>query len=263
MFFIILVTAFVMGDTASKGKRLLLIGQGPDGHPAGTHEFMAGVRILARCLQRIPGMQVIVVKADEPWKEGPSLLDSADGVLLFVSQGARWINNEPTRLAALKRLGKRGGAYVAVHWGMGTVEAKNIEDFVNLFGGCHGGPDRKHKTLEVSISILDPSHPVCRGISTFRIYDEFYYRLKFVRPRESITPLIQAKIDGNQETLAWAWERSDGGRSSGFSGLHFHRNWQREEYRRLVVQAVLWSMRLAVPAWGVNVDVSRDFLRLK
>ena len=87
-------------------------------------------------------MQVIVVKADEPWKEGPSLLDSDDGVLLFVSQGARWINNEPTRLAALKRLGKRGGAYVAIHWGMGTVETKNIEDFVNLFGGCPGDPDR-------------------------------------------------------------------------------------------------------------------------
>lgn len=51
LFFIILGTAFVMGDTTSKGKRLLLIGQGPDGHPAGTHEFMAGVRILARCLQ--------------------------------------------------------------------------------------------------------------------------------------------------------------------------------------------------------------------
>ena len=156
-------------------------------------------------------------------------------VCYFVSQGARWINNEPTRLAALKRLGKRGGAYVAIHWGMGTVEVKNIEDFVNLFGGCHGGPDRKHKTLEVSISILDPSHPVCWGISTFRIYDEFYYRLKFVKPRESITPLAQTKTDGNQEIFTWAWERSDGGRSSGFRGLHFHRNWQREEYRRLVV----------------------------
>ena len=49
-------------------------------------------------------------------------------------------------------------------------------------------------------------------------------------------PILRAPIDGTAETVAWAWERPDGGRSFGFSGLHFHDHWKRPEYRRLVAQ---------------------------
>ena len=76
-----------------KPQRLLLIGQGPDGHPYTTHEFMAGVNLLAKLLSHTPDLQTIVVKADEPWKEGPELIDGADGVLLFVAQGAAGYNS--------------------------------------------------------------------------------------------------------------------------------------------------------------------------
>ena len=248
---------------ASRGKRLLLLGQGPDGHPAGTHEFMAGVRILSHCLKRFPGVEAVIVAADEPWEEGPALLDSADGLVLFVSEGAKWMSNAPARLAALQRFGRKGGSCVVLHWGMGTVEAKNIAEFVKLFGGCHGGPDRKHDTMEVTAIIPDPSHPVTRGIADFDVHDEFYYRLKFVQPFSSIIPLVQADIEGKRETVAWAWQRGDGGRSFGFSGLHFHKNWQHPQYRRLAVQAVLWTLDLPVPDTGVNVDVPEELLRLE
>ena len=83
-------------EPATPGKkRLLLIGQGPDGHPAGTHEFLPGVRILAHCLKQFPDLEAVVVSADEPWSEGPALLESADGLVLFVSEGAKWLSKEP------------------------------------------------------------------------------------------------------------------------------------------------------------------------
>jgi hypothetical protein len=31
-----------------------------------------------------------------------------------------------------------------------------------------------------------------------------------------VTPLIRVPLDGEKETVAWAWERPDGGRSFGF-----------------------------------------------
>ena len=55
-------------------------------------------------------------------------------------------------------------------------------------------------------------------------------------------PQIDTRIDGKLETAAWAWERPDAGRSFGFSGLHFHVNWERQEYRRLVLNAVKWTL---------------------
>ena len=33
-----------------------------------------------------------------------------------------------------------------------TKDAKNIEAFVNLFGGCHGGDDRKFKVVDAAVA---------------------------------------------------------------------------------------------------------------
>jgi hypothetical protein len=55
--------------------------------------------------------------------------------------------------------------------------------------------------------------------------------------------------------VAWAFDRADGGRSFGFTGAHFHRNWGDENFRRLVVNAILWSAKVDVPADGARVEL--------
>lgn len=238
-------------------KRILLIGQGPDSHPWGTHEYLAGMRILAECLQPVARVQTIVVRADGPWKDGPELIDGADAVVLFVSEGARWIHDDPRRLAALKKLAARGGGFACWHWGMGCRDAKYIPAYLKLFGGCHGGPDRKYKVLKgVQARIVGGKHPVVRGLKDFTVDEEFYYTLKFAKPAKSVTPLIRVKIDGADQSVCWAWERPGGGRSFGFSGGHFHQNWSREDYRRLMTQAVLWTVDVPVPDADLPLKVS-------
>jgi hypothetical protein len=75
--------------------------------------------------------------------------------------------------------------------------------------------------------------------------------------------LQRGAIDGRPETVAWSWERPDGGRSFGFSGLHFHDNWGLPAYRRLVAQAVLWSVKMPIPRDGLRVEVTEEDLTLK
>jgi type 1 glutamine amidotransferase len=96
--------------------------------------------------------------------------------------------------------------------------------------------------IETLLRVSD--HPINAGIADFTIRDEFYYRLKFPTDRAGIQPLWTAMIDGEPNTVAWAYERPDGGRSFGFSGLHFDDNWQRPEYQRLVTQGVRWTLKL-------------------
>jgi type 1 glutamine amidotransferase len=244
-------------------KKLLLVGQGPDGHPPQTHEYMAGLKVLAKCLKRVPGVEVTVVRADGAWKEGPELLARADGVVLYLAEGAKWAGADPKRKAALEQVAARKGGLVVLHWAMGAREAGPVAEFVRLFGGCHGGPDRKYKVLETEAKVADATHPVSTGVKDFRVRDEFYYRLKFVKPAGAAKPLLRVTIDGQPETVAWAWERPDGGRSFGFSGLHFHDNWKLEPYRRLVAQGVLWSLGLPVPKEGLPVDVGEEDLKLR
>lgn len=244
-------------------KKLLLLGQAPDGHPPRTHEYMAGMRVLAKCLADVPGLDVTTVAADGRWPEGPELLERADGVVLFLAEGAQWSAADPKRQAAFAKLAQRGGGLAALHWAMGTREAAPIDGFVKLFGGCHGGPDRKYKVVEEEALVADPANPITSGIRNFRVKDEFYYRLKFVPPTGAVRPVLRVKLDGQLETVAWAWERPDGGRAFGFSGLHFHDNWRLPEYRRLAAQGVLWTLKLPVPKKGLAVEVTEADLKLK
>jgi hypothetical protein len=243
-------------------RRLLLLGQGPDGHPRTTHEYVAGLRIVKKCLDRVDGIEARPVDADEPFRNGPDLIDKADGVVLFLSEGAKWLQQDEARLAAFQRLAARGGAFVGLHWATGCREARYVEKYVELFGGCHGGPDRKYAVVTTTTEIADVKHPIVTAVKPVTLEDEFYYRLKFARPDGSIIPLLRVPIDGEPHTVAWAWERPDKGRSFGFTGLHFHRNWSEPAYRRLVAQGIVWTLKLPVPADGLNVDVADDDLKL-
>lgn len=244
-------------------KHLLLIGQGPDGHPASSHEFMPGVKVIGKLLEGTSGLRITIAKADEPWPEGPGIIDQADGIVMLVTQGARWMQIDPKRHDALKRLAKRKSGIVALHWAVGAQDAQFIQGQLELLGGTRGGPLRKYKVLETDVALADRQHPILSGLENFRINDEFYYRLDLITGATGVHPLLKARIDDSEETVCWSWERWDGGRSFGFVGIHFHSNWQRPEYRRLVVQGILWTLQLPIPQGGVNVEIDPKFLELK
>ena len=246
----------------SMPKRVLLLGQRPDTHPKTTHEYMAGIRLIARFLNDFGNYQVVIEQADDPWNDGPELLDGADAAVLFLTEGAKWVSEKKERLAAFQRLAKRGGGLSALHWGLGTREAPPVADFVSLFGGCHGGPDRKYKVDDFRLTPSSKHHPITSVIQPFEVHDEFYYALKFPAKRPGLTLLINTHIAEDDHAVAWAWEREDAGRSFGFTGLHFHKNWERIEYRRLVVQGILWTLKDNIPAEGLKLSLTERELEL-
>lgn len=233
----------------AKPKRLLLVSQGPDGHPPGTHEYAAGQKLLAQSLAKVPGLEVTTSFADADWAEGPELLGKCDGVVLFLSEGGKWMNADPRRKEALVRLAERGGGISGLHWAIGTKEAENIDVVLKLLGACHGGPDRKYKVFAASLAVAAKDHPIAAGLKDFRIFDELYYQLKRDPKITGFTPLLTVEVPGEKEpqTVCWSWERPTGGRSFGFSGGHFHDNWRRPEYQRLFAQGILWTLNLAPP----------------
>ena len=81
-------------DAGTPKKRVLLLWQSPDGHPKETHEYQLGQKILKRELDKFASLELSLANADEPWKDGPDLLAKADAVVLFVSEGARWVSAE-------------------------------------------------------------------------------------------------------------------------------------------------------------------------
>ena len=117
---------------------------------------------------------------------------------------------------------------------------------------------------------LIAKHPVTRGVKPFEVEEEFYYHIRF---REGVTPLLRAlppasslgadgPRSGNPEmrkeladqvpqTLAWAVENPNKSRGFGFTGGHFHSHWANENFRQLVLNAIVWTAGAEVPEGGV------------
>ena len=61
----------------------------------------------------------------------------------------------------------------------------------------------------------------------------------------------RAVAAGEPQVVAWAFERPDGGRGFGFTGGHFHRNWGDDDFRTIVLNAIVWIAHGEVPSGGV------------
>jgi type 1 glutamine amidotransferase len=250
------------GATAGEGpKRLLFIG-GKASHARGAHEHMPGLRLLAKCLEDVPGLDVSVHQGDGRWPEGPGLIDAADGIVLFMDMGMEWEQANARRQKALAGLRDRQGGVVGIHWAIGGRAETYIPFHLKLMGGCHGGKDRKYTHAKARLKVARPDHPVVRGIEDFRLKDEYYYQLKWAK-EGTIVPLLTATVGGcPDQPVAWAFERPDGGRSFGVAFMHHHANWGVLQCRRLIAQGVLWTLKLPVPEDGLPVAIDQGDLKL-
>jgi hypothetical protein len=117
-----------------------------------------------------------------------------------------------------------------------------------------------------------PDHPISSGVADLvRAYDEFYYNMRFQKERGQVIDLVTAVpspdrlkrvinlwnqhgVDGlgKTQTLMWGVERKDGGRGVGFTGGHYHRNWAINDFRKIILNAIVWVAGVNVPEDGVN-----------
>jgi hypothetical protein len=123
-----------------------------------------------------------------------------------------------------------------------------------------------------------------RGVKPFEIQDEWYFHMRFRDGMKGITPILaavppestmsrpdgphegnpevrEAVKRGDLETVAWACQRADGGRGFGFTGAHYHKNWGNDDFRKLVLNAILWTAKIEVPSEGVASQVTDDALQ--
>ncbi|MEZ6120456.1 MAG: hypothetical protein R3C28_28315 [Pirellulaceae bacterium] len=68
-------------------------------------------------------------------------------------------------------------------------------------------------------------------------------------------PAVRAAVaKGLPQHVAWVVEREDGGRGFGFTGGHVHWNWGDPNFRKVVLNALVWISKSEVPANGVSGD---------
>src|SRR5262249_33798030 len=56
---------------------------------------------------------------------------------------------------------------------------------------------------------------------------------------------------GKPQHMAWVYERPDGGRGVGFTGLHPHEHLGDDNFRTVLLNGVAWIAKLEIPKDGV------------
>src|SRR5207302_6383557 len=104
------------------------------------------------------------------------------------------------------------------------------------------------------LDIASPSHPISRGLRPFQLREEYYYNMRLAPAGRGLSPILSVAIpdETEQQVVAWAVERKNGGRGFGYTGGHFHKNWEDENVRRMVLNALVWTARGDVPEGGVK-----------
>ncbi len=262
------------------GRKKLVLIAGKPSHGPGDHEFRAGVKLLEKCLDA-DSPQIITAAYENGWPADPTAFDNADAIFFYADGGGGHPVLQSNRLLQIDALAKRGIGVACLHYAVEVPKEKGGPEFLNWLGGYFEPHWSVNPHWKLQSTELASGHPITRGVKPFTTDDEWYYHMRFREPMAGVTPILKATPPdstrqlpdgphsnnptvrngkGSSEVLAWAYERPDGGRGFGCTGAHFHKNWANDDFRKLMLNSLLWTSGLDVPQDGVTSSVSPEDL---
>jgi type 1 glutamine amidotransferase len=248
--------------TDPNATKIVLVA-GRQSHGPGEHEFFAGCSVLMKLLPQTKG--VFPVMARDGWPKNPKTFEGAKSVVFYMDGGGGHPVIQKEHKEVVQKLIDQGVGFVNLHYAV-EYPKRESEHVLNWLGGYYETGFSINPHWKANFTEM-PEHPITRGVKPFDIQDEWYFNIRFAPESKNVTPILKAvppddkrgtpdakKFPGRSEIVAWAFER-DKGRSFGFTGGHFHRNWGDENYRRLVVNAILWTANVEVPKEGAKVEL--------
>lgn len=256
---------------AEDAKVLFLAG--PDSHKWGMHEHHADARVLAKALNN-SGLGISAVVFEDSWPDDESAFEGVKAVVVCCDgQKHHLLNGHAEEMAALS---EKGVGLVAIHYALEATEDGLQEKFLDWIGG-YFEVNWSVNPAWLAKDLLLGEHPTTRGVKAFELEDEWHYHMRFRPGMKGVTPVLSAlpPMDslaekdgprngnpalreelkqGKLQHLAWAAVNEHGGRGFGFTGAHFHKNWSHDDFRKLVLNGIVWAAGLEVPKKGVSSE---------
>lgn len=273
---------------AEDQAKKLVIMAGKPSHPPRMHEFNAGVQLLDKCLADVPDLNVEIIL--NGWPDDESVFDGADAVVFYMDGGGRHevVQENGRRLKLIDEWTAKGVGIGCMHYGVEVLKDQAGPQFQRWIGGYYENSFSCNPIWEPVFNHFE-KHPITRGVKPFQIKDEWYFNMRFVsnspgnKPGRlgdmSFVPILVASPDddvrdgpyvyprgpyahiqqarGRAEAMMWAVERPDGGRGFGFTGGHFHDNWGNDNYRKVVLNAMVWLAKGDVPKNGIESSITK------
>jgi hypothetical protein len=249
-------------------KKKIVLVAGPRSHGYGSHEHNAGCLLLGKLLsENMRNIQAAVYT--NGWPKDPTAFDNADAVAFYCDGGGGHVVMR--HLEEVDELAKKGVGIACLHYGVEVPKGKPGNYLLDWIGGYFETFWSVNPHWKAEFKGF-PEHAITRGVKPFWMDDEWYYHMRFIENMKNVTPILTAvppdstrkRRDGTHsgnphvrarmgmpEHVAWAYERPDGGRGFGFTGGHWHWSWASNDFRKLVLNALVWIAGVEVPPGGV------------
>lgn len=258
---------------AVPAKKKIVFVAGRPSHPPGEHEHRAGCMLLADQLNK-SGLPVEAVVTTDGWPKDDRIFEGASAVVIYSDGGGG--HPAMKHLDELKKMAAGGVGIGCIHYAVEIPKGEPGNAFLDLIGGFFESDWSVNPHWDASFKL--PKHSVTQGIGDFKIRDEWYFHMRFREKMEGVTPILTdlpppetlTRPDGPHEGnphvraailerkepqhMMWVYQRPaaiGGSRAFGFTGGHFHKNWQQDDFRRVVLNAIVWISGTGVPATGV------------
>ncbi len=277
-------TAAALGSISARegeSRKVLMIAGTPS-HGPGDHEFNAGTTLLKKCLDRAGISGLTTVLQLNGWPRDEAVFDGVHAIFLYCDGGGGHPFIQKNRLSFIGELMKQGVGLMCAHFAVEVPKDRGGAEFKEWIGGYY---EHQYSVNPIWVPKFEQfsDHPICRGVEPFAIRDEWYFNMRWREGMAGVVPILTAKpsdavrdgpyvyprgpyrhiqeAKGRAEAVMWAVERADGGRGVGFTGGHFHANWGDPNFRKVVLNALLWISKIDVPRDGVVSSVSPKDLK--
>ncbi len=246
-------------------KIVLVAGSVKTADRVGHHDYLAGCALAASLLEQTGGVTTTVAR--DGWPTDDEVLEEARAIVFYTGGLTKHaFLASPQRIDRLQHLVDRGVGIVMIHQAV-MYPRDFARQATTWIGGAHvpGKSARGHWRTDHRDF---PGHPVTRGVRPWKIRDGWLNEIQFVEGMHGITPLVWSsrrhggsREGGTADVVAWTYERPGGGRSFCFTGLDAHSAWSVAGVRQLVVNGILWSAEVSIPADGAPCAADADLLR--
>ncbi len=265
-------------DINGDGKTVICFVGHKTSHGFMNHEYSAGCHLIEDWLKaqypdaNIEGRHAI------PWPENEEeFFKDADGVVFFCSGGGGHVVNR--HVQSFDKVMRTGAGLACLHYGVEVPIGPSAKGMLNWMGGYFEANWSVNPHWVAEFKSFS-KHPVANGVKPFKSDDEWYFHMRFQEGMKGVEPILSAIAPqetmkrkdgphsgnptvrkavsaGEPQHVAWTYERGadyNKGRGFGFTGLHYHKNWMEDSFRKTVLNGVAWTSGLVIPDNGVETE---------
>ena len=255
-------------------------------HGFGKHEYMAGCRLIEHWLRQAYPDTKFEGRYAVPWPDNETeFYKDADTVVFFCSGGGGHVVNK--HVPEFDKVMRTGAGLACLHYAVEVPIGPSAKGMLAWMGGYFEKNWSVNPHWIAEFKTFPTDHPAARGIKPFHADDEWYFHMRFQGGMNGVTPILSAVAPeetmkrpdgphsgnpavrkavaaGKPQHVAWAYQRGENynhGRGYGFTGLHYHWNWQDDNFRKTVLNGVAWTANLKIPENGIDTPApTKEFL---